>query len=249
MLHDGQPKVLEIDARLPSQTPTAVYWSSGLNIVELLQRTFREARLPAVDRTAPGACVFQHVRAQDGRLAVRGEHVMGGARPLALVPGFFGAHEALTDYQPGRGSWSATLITLGATRGEARARGRRSGRRRWSRRRTLTFNLKVRVDRVAARRRGGSAHDATDRGRRPRPDGASRGVRARPRRGLRPHAARAGPADGRSRPGARSTVAAPATTGGGSAAAPPPEALPPASPTFPRRAPSPSTGRASPPFR
>ncbi len=120
MLHDGLPKVLEIDARLPSQTPTAVYWSSGLNIVELVQRTFREGRLPAVDRRPKGACVFQHVRAQDGRLAVRGEHVMGGARPLALVPGFFGAHEALTDYQPGSGSWSATLITLGATLGEAR---------------------------------------------------------------------------------------------------------------------------------
>jgi pyrrolysine biosynthesis protein PylC len=120
MLHDGQPKVLEIDARLPSQTPTAVYWSSGLNIVELLQRTFREGRLPAIDRRSRGACVFQHVRAQDGRLGVRGEHVMGGARPLALVPGFFGAHEALTDYQPGSGSWSATLITLGATVGEAR---------------------------------------------------------------------------------------------------------------------------------
>lgn len=120
MLHDGLPKVLEIDARLPSQTPTAVYWSSGLNIVELLQRTFREGRLPAVDRRPRGACVFQHVRVQDGWLAVRGEHVMGGAGPLALVPGFFGAHEALTDYQPGSGSWSATLITLGATVGEAR---------------------------------------------------------------------------------------------------------------------------------
>jgi 3-methylornithine--L-lysine ligase len=120
MVHDGQPKVLEIDARLPSQTPTAVYWSSGLNIVELLVRTVADGYVPAVDREPRRACVYQHVRAADGRLAVAGEHVMGAARPLALVPGFFGAHEALTDYEPGRATWAATLITLGATVAEAR---------------------------------------------------------------------------------------------------------------------------------
>ena len=120
MVHDGQPKVLEIDARLPSQTPTAVYWSSGLNVVELLYRTVAEGRVPEVDRTPARACVYEHVHAEDGALSVRGEHVMGSARPLALLPGFFGAHEALTDYEPGRASWSATLITLGASVGEAR---------------------------------------------------------------------------------------------------------------------------------
>jgi pyrrolysine biosynthesis protein PylC len=120
MVHDAQPKVLEIDARLPSQTPTAVFWSSGLNIVELLHRTARDERVPDVDRAATRACVFQHVHAFGGRLVVTGEHVMGDARPLDLVPGFFGAHEALTDYMPGRATWSATLITLGDSVREAR---------------------------------------------------------------------------------------------------------------------------------
>lgn len=119
MVHEAQPKVLEIDARLPSQTPTAVYWSSGLNMVELLRRTFADGRPPQVDRTPSKACVYQHVHARDGRLAAAGEHVMGSARPLALAPGFFGAHEALTDYGPGRSSWTATLITLGASVAEA----------------------------------------------------------------------------------------------------------------------------------
>jgi len=119
MVHDAEPKLLEIDARLPSQTPTAVYWSSGLNIVELLHRTACDGCVPDIDRTASGACVFQHVHARDGRLTVIGEHVMGSARPLALVPGFFGAHEALTDYEPGCASWSATLITLAASVSEA----------------------------------------------------------------------------------------------------------------------------------
>jgi len=122
MVHDAQPRVLEIDARLPSQTPTAVYWSSGINIVEMLTRTFREGRVPAVDREPKRACVFEHVHARDGRLEVAGEHVMGSARPLAKAPGFFGVDEALTDYEPGRPTWAATLIAAGRTVAEARAR-------------------------------------------------------------------------------------------------------------------------------
>ena len=35
ILHDGRLKVLEIDARLPSQTPTAVFQSTGINMVKL----------------------------------------------------------------------------------------------------------------------------------------------------------------------------------------------------------------------
>nr|WP_242976009.1 ATP-grasp domain-containing protein [Desulfosporosinus sp. FKB] len=34
ILQNGKLKVLEIDARLPSQTPTAVYYSTGVNMVE-----------------------------------------------------------------------------------------------------------------------------------------------------------------------------------------------------------------------
>lgn len=116
------PKLLEIDARLPSQTPTAVYWSSGLNIVDLLAETVRAGVLPAIDRTARRACLYQHVRASGGLLEVLGEHVMGSVGPLHLVPGFFGADEALTDYAPGRRDWAATLIVAAATIAEARRR-------------------------------------------------------------------------------------------------------------------------------
>ena len=120
MIRDGEPKVLEIDARLPSQTPTAVLWSSGLNIVDALLETAARGAPPVVDRDPRRACVYQHVRAHAGLLEVLGEHVMGDARPLALVPGFFGAAEALTDYAPCAREWSATLIATGASVGEAR---------------------------------------------------------------------------------------------------------------------------------
>jgi pyrrolysine biosynthesis protein PylC len=122
MVSGSGPQLLEIDARLPSQTPTAVYWSSGLNMVELLARTVAHGAPPVVDRTATSACVYQHVRAGRGILEVVGEHVMGAAGPLRLVPGFFGADEALTDYAPGREEWAATLIVVGEGAREARVR-------------------------------------------------------------------------------------------------------------------------------
>ena len=125
MVRGAEPKVLEIDARLPSQTPTAVYWSSGLNIVELFVETALRGAPSPPDRAPRRACVYQHVRAAGGLLEVCGEHVMGGAAPLRLVPGFFGADEALTDYRPDAEAWSATLIVvdddLTAARGRAHA--------------------------------------------------------------------------------------------------------------------------------
>ena len=122
MVSGSGPQLLEIDARLPSQTPTAVYWSSGLNIVELLAQTVLRGAPPEVDRTAARACVYQHVRAKRGILEVLGEHVMGAAGPLQLVSGFFGADEALTDYAPGRREWAATMIVVGESVREVRAR-------------------------------------------------------------------------------------------------------------------------------
>ncbi len=66
MVRGDEAKVLEIDARLPSQTPTAVFWSSGLNLVELLAETVIHEGVPALDRRPRRACVYQHVSASGG---------------------------------------------------------------------------------------------------------------------------------------------------------------------------------------
>ena len=87
-----------------------------------------DGALPQVDRAPRRACVYQHVRASGGMLEVLGEHVMGAAGPLQLVPGFFGADEALTDYSPG-----ARRLGGDAHRGRGeRARGARPRGARWS---------------------------------------------------------------------------------------------------------------------
>ena len=127
MVRGAEPKLLEIDARLPSQTPTAVYWSSGLNIVELLARTVMDGALPPVDRAPRRACVYQHVRASGGMLEVLGEHVMGAPGRCSWCP----ASSAPTR----RSRTTRRGATAGRRRSSSprRRRARRApARRRWS---------------------------------------------------------------------------------------------------------------------
>ena len=59
----------------------------------------------------PNRCVVvEHIQAGPDHIRFLGEHIMGGAGPLRLAPGFFGCREALTSYIPGRSGWVATLI-------------------------------------------------------------------------------------------------------------------------------------------
>jgi pyrrolysine biosynthesis protein PylC len=121
MVGGREPQVIEIDARLPSQTPTAVLHACGVNVVKLLVESVTSGAPPAVDCAVRHATVYEHVQVAGGTIEVTGEHVIGGARPLTAITGFFGVLEALTDYAEGATEWAATLITRGADVAEARA--------------------------------------------------------------------------------------------------------------------------------
>ncbi len=124
-VHDGQEfRVLEIDARLPSQTPTAVYWSTGVNMVALLAALFggREASPPRVDPGRQRAVVYEHIRVEETRLETAGEHIMAGHGPLAVRRDFFGADEVITSFRAGRSRWVATLIFADDDRRRVQAR-------------------------------------------------------------------------------------------------------------------------------
>ncbi|MEL7568118.1 MAG: 3-methylornithine--L-lysine ligase PylC [Dehalobacterium sp.] len=119
ILHQGELKVLEIDARLPSQTPTVVYKSTGLNMVEVLGNSFIKNQLQERETKKPLGAVYEHIQVSEKDIKVCGEYIMGGAGPLKLIPDFFGADEAITNYSPGKKEWVATLINTGSTREEA----------------------------------------------------------------------------------------------------------------------------------
>jgi pyrrolysine biosynthesis protein PylC len=117
IVHEGQLKVLEIDARFPSQTPIAIYHSTGINLVERLVELFlppaEGAEYQAPYRPVRGS-VLEHICVRDGVLSVCGEHIMAEHGPLHLETDFFGADEALTSLSPGTHEWVATLMVTGS---------------------------------------------------------------------------------------------------------------------------------------
>jgi pyrrolysine biosynthesis protein PylC len=118
IVQNGQMKVLEIDARLPSQTPTAVYWSRGINMLELLEQLFLNQENKKSQQTERGV-VYEHIKVTTEAIQVCGENIMTHGGPLQLHADFFGADEAISNYVPGKNAWIATLINSGTNLSEA----------------------------------------------------------------------------------------------------------------------------------
>jgi pyrrolysine biosynthesis protein PylC len=70
-------KVIEIDARFPSQTPTAVYYSSGVNLIELLFRAFGEGVEEIKSLPENKYCIYEHLMlGESGVFVPVGEQVL-----------------------------------------------------------------------------------------------------------------------------------------------------------------------------
>jgi pyrrolysine biosynthesis protein PylC len=111
ILYEDALKVLEIDARFPSQTPIVVYWSTGINMLEILADLFTDK--DGAEQTkapSPKGVVLEHVQVTPNTLMVSGEHIISGVRSLRLKREFFGADEAITNHAENRDEWVATLI-------------------------------------------------------------------------------------------------------------------------------------------
>lgn len=123
ILHEGRLKVLEIDARFPSQTPIAVFHATGLNMVEILADLFMGHDI-STGKTGiqHKATILEHVRVSENAIRVEGEHIMADQGPLRLISDFFGANEAVTNYTPGRKRWVATLINTAGSMEKVRER-------------------------------------------------------------------------------------------------------------------------------
>ena len=117
---NGVFKVLEIDARIPSQTPTVVYHASGMNLLQELADILTEKQFASPQRDWGKACSYEHYMVSNIGFLSGGEHIMCDAGPLKLIPGFFGADEALTDYSPEKDFWYGTFIHWADTEEELR---------------------------------------------------------------------------------------------------------------------------------
>lgn len=118
--HNGTLKVLEIDARLPSQTPTAVYRSTGINMLVMLYDLYAKRQVGlGPDLCKQNGVVYEHVQITPRKIETLGEHVISQAGCIKYHKDFFGADEALTDYIPGSSTWAATLIITAEDRSQA----------------------------------------------------------------------------------------------------------------------------------
>ena len=116
-------KVLEIDARLPSQTPTVVLWSMGENLLLRLAENFCAIKSPSNSNySTPKAVIYEHIDVSSQGLVLAGEHLMSASGPLTLKENFQGADWAVTNFQPGQNHWVATLIIIDNDMDAARLR-------------------------------------------------------------------------------------------------------------------------------
>jgi len=137
VIRDGSTlRILEIDARLPSQTPICVYASTGANILSLLAGVFLEDQILAKPQLSrERGVIFEHIQIAPGELSVAGEHIMSSAGPLQLKTDFFGADEAITNQTASRSTWVATLIISAPNRETA-----------WDKRQTIIANIMASLD-------------------------------------------------------------------------------------------------------
>jgi pyrrolysine biosynthesis protein PylC len=109
-------RVLEIDARIPSQTPAAVWAATDINLME---EFVYSAMGKCTGRKNRNECSsYEHYIIESGSLITCGEKVFGKIREPRFEQRFFGSDEAITDYTPGKDQWRATVITKGKNAAE-----------------------------------------------------------------------------------------------------------------------------------
>jgi len=119
VIDDGKNlKVLEIDARIPSQTPTAVYHSSGVNLLSELAEITITGKFAEQEPGVKKYTSIEHYLIDETGVHWRGERIMGEGGRLFYKENFFGADEALTDYDGKGYPWRAAFINSAGTEEE-----------------------------------------------------------------------------------------------------------------------------------
>lgn len=124
VIDDGRGlKVLEIDARIPSQTPIAVYYSSGNNLFAELADMALYGEFRHEKKSERKHSAYEHYQIKNGRLCREGEHCMSEAKPLSVRKNFLGSDVVISDFkseeEPFRAifvNWAETEAALEAAR-------------------------------------------------------------------------------------------------------------------------------------
>jgi len=104
-------RVIEIDARIPSQTPAAVLAATGINLLE-------ELASPKFRKAAAGASSYEHFVIKDRTIMTCGEKEFAKVRNPRIAKGLFGSDEMITDHTPNADVWRGTMINSARSDGE-----------------------------------------------------------------------------------------------------------------------------------
>ena len=111
VIDDGENlKVLEIDARIPSQTPIAVYYSSGDNLLEELADVTVYGEFKKEKKDEKHFCAYEHYEMEENQLMRDGEHAFSQARPLRVSDGLFSSQKVISDFEPGKSDFRGVFI-------------------------------------------------------------------------------------------------------------------------------------------
>lgn len=117
---NGALLVLEIDARLPSQTPSAVFHSTGLNMLQFLFEYWVNGNLPKFKdlNNKRNAVMYEHFICKNEVLEVAGEHVLVGTGDLKLYNNVFFADVFISNFENSPKNWVGTAIFVGKSEAE-----------------------------------------------------------------------------------------------------------------------------------
>ena len=110
-------RFLEIDARIPSQTPAAIYTATGINLLEQLVGS---GKAPVKGSGRSG--IYWHLHFKDGALRTTGEKEFSHVSEPRMDSGLFGSDDSITDYAPEKREWHGTFMVSGDTPREAEDR-------------------------------------------------------------------------------------------------------------------------------
>lgn len=113
-------RYLEIDARIPSQTPAAILTATGINLLQQLV----ESRLGDWEEpeSSGRSGIYWHLHFKEGRLETTGEKEFSHVRAPRMESGLFGSDDSISDYSPGAEEWHGTFMVSGDTPEEAEDR-------------------------------------------------------------------------------------------------------------------------------
>lgn len=113
-------RFLEIDARIPSQTPAAIFTATGINLLEMLVAS--KTGSDSLCRSTGRCGIYWHLMMKDGVLTTTGEKEFSHVVNPHMESGLFGSDDSITDYSPGKAEWHGTFMVSADTPSEAEAR-------------------------------------------------------------------------------------------------------------------------------